>query len=65
MKSEIENMKSKKKNLKSKNLKYDKNNQIDIIELYNVVKFKWTQSLKNYHVKFCNIVNQGFLQVLH
>ncbi len=40
MKSEIENMKSKKKNLKSKNLKYDKNNQIDIIELYNVVKFK-------------------------
>jgi hypothetical protein len=35
-------------NLKSKNLKYDKNNHIDIIELYNVVKFEnWMYKIEN------------------
>jgi hypothetical protein len=35
-------------NLKSKNLKYDKKNQIDIIELYNVVKFEnWMSKIEN------------------
>jgi hypothetical protein len=40
MKSLKENLKFENQNLKSKNLKYDKNNQIDRIELYNVVKFE-------------------------
>jgi len=46
LRSEIK--KSTVSNLKSKNLKYDKINQIDIIEFQNVVKLKnWMYKIEN------------------
>ncbi len=46
MRSEIK--KSTVSNLKSKSLKYDKINQIDIIEFPNVVKFEsWMYKIEN------------------
>jgi hypothetical protein len=46
MKSSI--LKFENQNLESKKLKYDKNNQIDIIELYNVVQFEnWMYKIES------------------